>query len=134
MSHEEDVRFLKLWWEDFPLVLSIQLYRWVPTFIFVIIIFIFYLFSWVWYNSKDCRELYFSFQLMTPLQWMEDIYQQAGDSLQHWITCIVMLLTAWIEWNKTYNLHKDLLVKKLKYFYESGVPYPWNISICSYEF
>ena len=62
--------------------------------------------KWVWYNKKDLKKSDSPFQLMTPLQGMEDLYQQAGDSLQRWITCIIMLIPASVECSKSYHSHR----------------------------
>ena len=69
--------------------------------------------KWVWYNKKDLKKSDSPFQLMTPLQGMEDLYQQAGDSLQSWNTCIIMLIPASVECSKSYHSHR-FVTKKTK--------------------
>ena len=68
-------------------------------------------FKWVLYNKKDYKKLDSPFQMMTPLQGMEDLYQQAGDSLQRWMTCIIMFIPASVQFSKSYHSHRFVTEK-----------------------
>ena len=68
-------------------------------------------FKWVWYNKKGYKKWDSPFQLMTPLQGMEDLYQQAGDSLQRWIKCVIILIPTSVECSNSYHAHRVVTEK-----------------------